>query len=245
MKYVVEMLSDRLDLIDEVASLDDQSWPVFLQNGDAKSWSHFYNELSDSVLVLTSNDKLIAAGFTVPLVWDGTTADLPDSIEEVLNRGLLVKRCNVQANTLVPIGALVDREARGQGLSSKILVEMKNFALGSNISSLVVPVRPMFKTKYPLQSIQEYAHWRNDDGFLYDPWLRVHERLGAEIIKITDCTLEVKSSLEKWSEWTNMVFPVSGEYVVKGALSPVIVDKENKQATYREPNVWMLHPMPN
>lgn len=245
MKYVVEVLSERLDLIDEVASLDDRSWPIFLQNGDAKSWCQFYRELSDSVLVLTSNDKLIAAGFTVPLVWDGTTSDLPSSIEDVLTRGLRSKRENVTANTLVPIGALVDREAQGQGLSSQILIEMKKFALESNLSSLVVPVRPTLKAKYPLQSIHEYVKWKNADGFLYDPWLRVHERLGAEIIKVADCTLEVRDSLDKWGEWTNMIFPVSGEYVVKGALSPVIVDINNAQATYREPNVWMQHPMPN
>ncbi|MDK9739338.1 hypothetical protein KI655_18750 [Vibrio sp. D404a] len=243
MKYEVNTLNKRDDLEFEVASLDDRSWPLFLQNGDAKSWQHFYDELSEYVLVLTQEEQLIAVGFTVPVIWDGNADNLPSSIEEVLLNGLKVKRNNLAPNTLIPIGALVDNKVQGQGLSSKVLVEMKKLATSLDISSLVVPVRPTKKAQYPLQSIHDYATWKNGDGYLYDPWLRVHEKLGAEIIKIAECTLEVTNSIENWESWTKMVFPVSGEYIVKGALSSVRVDKNKDTATYLEPNVWMLHPM--
>ncbi|MCG7497461.1 hypothetical protein MHO82_11340 [Vibrio sp. Of7-15] len=243
MEYKVSCLNDRKDLTTQVASLDDRSWPLFLQNGDAKSWSHFYDELSEYVLVLTQHDQVIAVGFTVPVVWDGKPENLPSSIENVLNNGLEVKRNNLEANTLIPIGALVDPASQGKGLSTKILIEMKKLALAMGLSSLVVPVRPTKKAQYPLQSIHEYATWKNSDGYLYDPWLRVHEKLGAEIINVVENTLEVTSSLEDWAQWTDMVFPTSGEYVVKGALSPVTVNTEKGIATYLDPNVWMLHPM--
>ncbi|ELR8704705.1 hypothetical protein V4T45_004336 [Vibrio vulnificus] len=243
MKYEVSSLIKRPDLINQVAALDNRSWPVFLQNSDVKSWSHFYDELSAYVLVLTQNEQVIAAGFTVPVVWDGNADKLPSSIEDVIQAGLSAKRGNHKANTLIPIGALVDSSMQGNGLSSKVLIEMKQLAISCGLSSLIVPVRPTKKSQYPLQSIHEYAQWRNEEGYLFDPWLRVHEKLGAKIIKVAECTLEVTNSIKNWSDWTDMVFPVCGEYVVKGALSPVRVDKNKDIATYLEPNVWMLHPM--
>lgn len=245
MKYEISTLTKKPELIDQVAALDNRSWPVFLQNSDVKSWTHFYDELSAYVLVLTQNEQVIAAGFTVPVIWDGKADNLPSSIEDVIQAGLRVKRDNLKPNTLIPIGALVDSSMQGNGLSSKVLNEMKQLAANLEISALVVPVRPTKKSLYPLQSIHDYVQWRNDDGLLFDPWLRVHEKLGAKIIKVTDCTLKVASSLENWSNWTDMIFPVCGEYVVKGALSAVRVDRKMNMATYLEPNVWMLHPMDN
>jgi hypothetical protein len=199
--------------------------------------------LSEYVVVLVQNNNVIAVGFTVPVVWDQKPEGLPQSIESVLQQGLALKKRGEQANTLIPIGALVDPKVQGVGLSSIVLKEMKKLAYGLGLKSLVVPVRPTKKAQYPMQSISSYANWRREDGYLYDHWLRVHERLGAEIIHIAQCTLTVRSDLSTWSKWTNMIFPVSGQYVVPGALSTVDVDKDLNIAVYREPNVWMLHPM--
>lgn len=243
MKYQVYTLSERVDLKDQLAALDNDSWPVFLQNSDAQSWTHFYESLSDYVLLLTIDDKVIAAGFTVPIEWDQTVANLPVGIEDVLQRGLIALRNTQQTNTLVPIGALVDSKVQGRGLSSIVLKEMKKLATSVGLDALVVPVRPTKKTKYPLQAIVSYAKWRQDDGYLYDPWLRVHEKLGAQIIHIAESTLTVSGNLSDWSKWTGMVFPTTGQYIVPGALAAVEVNKENNYATYHEPNVWMLHPM--
>ncbi len=243
MKYGVYSLKERHDLIQQVADLDDRSWPIFLQNGDAKSWKHLYDELADTVILFVNNDKVISAGFTVPIQWNNELTDLPASIEEILQRGLEIKYSNQEPDTLVPIGALVDKHYQGQGLSRAILIEMKKLAAKLNLSKLIVPVRPTHKSRYPLQSITEYTSWKNKDNQYYDPWLRVHEKLGAKIIKITASTLTVKGSLLDWSKWTNMVFPSSGEYVVPGALSTVNVDIVNNIAQYQDPNVWMQHPM--
>ena len=38
-------------------------------------------------------------------------------------------------------------------------------------------MRPSWKERYPLVSIERYAGWRRADGLLFDPWMRVHERL--------------------------------------------------------------------
>ena len=38
-----------------------------------------------------------------------------------------------------------------------------------------------------------------------------------------------------------MKFPESGEYVVEGALCPVLIDREKNLGTYIEPNVWISY----
>jgi hypothetical protein len=43
----------------------------------------------------------------------------------------------------------------------------------------------------------------------------------------------------QWEERTGLSFPVSGDYVVPGALAPVTFDREAGRGVYVEPNVWM------
>ena len=243
MDYEVYTLSERPDLIGKVASLDNRSWPVFLQNSDAANWHHLYEAFSDYTIILLSNEQVIGVGFTVPVKWSGGITSLPESINGVLEQGLDLLASQEQANTLIPIAALVEPSAQGEGLSARILIEMKSLAKRKGLTSLVVPVRPTYKAKYPLQSIQSYASWMREDGHYYDPWLRVHQKLGAKAIHIANCTLTVNGTIAQWTKWTNMIFPHSGQYVVPGALSTIEVDKAAGVGLYREPNVWMKHPM--
>lgn len=53
--------------------------------------------------------------------------------------------------------------------------------------------------------------------------------------------MTITGSVAEWEKWTGMRFPESGEYVVPGALRPVVVDLEEDLGLYEVPNVWMLH----
>ncbi len=53
--------------------------------------------------------------------------------------------------------------------------------------------------------------------------------------------LTVVGTVEEWENWTDMRFPASGEYVVAGALQPIIIDRANNVGRYEDPNLWMLH----
>jgi hypothetical protein len=103
-------------------------------------------------------------------------------------------------------------------------------------------VRPTWKHRYPLTSIDRYIEWRRADGELLDPWLRAHERMGAEILAVAPESMTIPGTIASWEEWTGMAFPDSGDYVVPGALVPVSVDRERDLGLYVEPNVWMRHP---
>ena len=106
---------------------------------------------------------------------------------------------------------------------------------------LVAPVRPSLKARYPLTPIERYAGWRRNDGLLFDPWLRAHERLGAEVLGIAEDSLIVEGTVAELEEWTGLALLESGSYVVPGALVPVEIDRERDHGVYREPNVWMRH----
>ena len=51
--------------------------------------------------------------------------------------------------------------------------------------------------------------------------------------------MRIEGTVREWEEWTGMVFPDEGEYVVPGALVPVRF--ADGRGVYVEPNVWMRH----
>jgi hypothetical protein len=92
------------------------------------------------------------------------------------------------------------------------------------LECLVAPVRPTLKACYPLQAAEDYARWTRPDGLPFDPWLRVHARLGAELLGVAEGSMVISGSVAEWEAWSGLAFPASGEYVVPGALVPVEVD---------------------
>jgi len=82
-------------------------------------------------------------------------------------------------------------------------------------------------------------HWTREDGLPFDPWIRLHSRLGAAILALAPRSLDIRGSVEEWESWTDMHFPQDGDYVVPGALVPVRF--EGGVGRYVEPNVWMRH----
>ena len=60
---------------------------------------------------------------------------------------------------------------------------MRAVAEEHGFEHLVAPVRPSWKARYPLVSIERYIGWTTKEGLPFDPWLRVHARLGAAIVR--------------------------------------------------------------
>jgi protein-tyrosine-phosphatase len=89
--------------------------------------------------------------------------------------------------------------------------------------------------------IERYMTWRRDDGSLQDPWLRLHERMGARMRPPAPKSYRIDGTVGEWESWLGMAFPESGDYVFPGGLSPLAIDREADRGTYLEPNVWMIH----
>jgi hypothetical protein len=182
-------------------------------------------------------DDLIARARTVPLRWDGTVEDLPDGIDGAIARGF----DEGGANTLCALVIMVPTALQGRGASRIALQGMIDIARAHGFGSLIAPVRPNWKERYPLTPIERYAEWRRDDGLLFDPWLRVHERLGAPVLKPEPHSLRITATVAEWEERVGMAFPETGEYVFPGGLATLAVDCERDVGRYWEPNVWMRH----
>lgn len=158
-----------------------------------------------------------------------------------MDRAIRARRNRETPNALSALAALVTASHQRRGLSTEILRSMRSLAEERGMRSLVAPVRPTLKSAYPLTPFERYVGWERDDGVPFDPWLRVHRRLGAEFLKLMPESLVVTGTVSEWEEWTGMRFPESGPYVVPGALQPVLMDLERDEGRYEDPNVWMRH----
>jgi GNAT superfamily N-acetyltransferase len=234
--------SERPDLVPRLGEVEDV-WPEFIHHtGEAFNalWGRVRREFPELQLVLYDDetDTLVGRGQTIPFRWDGTFDDLPDGVDGVVRR---VFEVGGEPTTLSALVAVVDPRYQGRGLSSLVIEGMRRLAGEHGLDALLAPVRPTLKEKHPSTPMEDYLTWRREDGQLFDPWLRVHERLGAEILGVCPGSLVVEGTVAEWEEWTGMSFPDSGSYVVAGALVPVEIDRARDVGSYVEPNVWMRH----
>ncbi len=206
-------------------------------------WPSLYTEFAGyQVVVCDGAGEVLAAGHSLPVFWDGTRDGLPAGLDGVLERG--VGGVPGGAPTVVSaLLAVVPPAHRGRGLSSVVLRAMKTIAAARGLGALIAPVRPTWKERYPLTPMERYAGWRRDDGLPFDPWLRVHYRLGARFVAVAPESMVIAGTVSEWEGWTGMRFPETGPYVVEGALQPVEMDLERDLGVYTEPNVWMRHPV--
>ena len=233
--------AERPDLAARVGELSDP-WPEFIHHANCNRLWHVMRERFPHfqlVLYDVDSERLLGRGQTIPVRWDGTPGDLPGGVDDAVEQGAAL--ADGEADTLCAIVAVLDAAAQGRGLSSLVIDGMREAATAGALKALIAPVRPTLKDRYPLTPIERYASWRRNDGSAFDPWIRVHERLGGQILGIAKRSMTVEGTVAEWESWTQMAFPESGEYVLPQALVPIAIDRERGRGTYVEPNVWMLH----
>jgi len=185
-----------------------------------------------------ATDQIVGRGRSIPLRWDGTLADLPSGIDAAGMRAVTER---AEPTALTALAAEVEVDLQGLGLSRVIIQAMAATARAAGLDSLIAPVRPSWKDRYPLTSIAAYAAWRRADGLPFDPWMRVHARLGASVLQPAPRSMEISAPVAEWEEWTGMLLPEPGQYVFPGGLAPLTVG--DGKGDYWEPNVWMHHPV--
>ena len=210
-----------------------RAWPeiVFHDEVSNANWGRLYEERPEFQFALVEGDRVLAEGNSIPV------AGMPAGWRDALRDGF----DQPDPDRLCAMAILIDPDAHGRGLSRLMLEHMRGLAAVRGWE-LVAPVRPTLKHRYPLTPMERYMHWRRDDGLLFDPWLRSHERVGAELVGVAPDSLVSEGTVAEFEEWCGLPFPESGSYVVEGALVPVEIDREADRGRYREPNVWMRHP---
>ena len=227
-----------------IASMQVPLWPEFMYH-DAVLERLFGRVISDYPEFQfyawdDEREEVVGVGNTLPATWDGRAETLPDDgIDAVVEARFSDDA--PRPTVLCALQILIAPEYRGRALSARMIQRMAEIGREHGLDTLIAPVRPNLKHSYPLTPMERYIEWRRADGSLLDPWLRTHERLGAEIAKVAPESSRVPGTVAQWEEWTAMVFPESGSYVVPGALVPVEIDRERDEGLYVEPNVWMVH----
>jgi hypothetical protein len=146
-----------------------------------------------------------------------------------------------EPNTLVVMGAMVRKDEGGRGWAGAILQALREEALGRGLVSVIAPVRPTLKQRYPLTPIETFTGWTRADGLPLDPWVRTHVRLGASVLGCAPRSQTITGSVAEWESWTGLDLPVSGEYVIPDGLALLSVDRDADTGIYHEPNIWMRH----
>ena len=131
--------------------------------------------------------------------------------------------------------------AKGSGVAAQLIEELRRTGVEHGLAEILAPVRPTRKHLYPLTCIEEYASWTRDDGLPFDPWLRLHVRLGGRIIALAPAAQTMTGTVAEWESWSKLALPASGDYIITNGMSPLNVDRESDLATYVEANVWVRH----
>ncbi|QRP50556.1 GNAT family N-acetyltransferase [Amycolatopsis sp. FDAARGOS 1241] len=203
----------------------------------AARWPEFF-------LVLLENDVPVARAAAIPVAFP--TDERPGLPDHGWDGALLWAAQDVldgrEPTTLVALEVTVAERARGRGVAALALTELRNRARNAGLARLVVPVRPTGKANHPFESIEDYVARRDERDRPVDPWLRNHERLGAQTVKIAPFAMTVTGTLEQWEQWTGVRLG-DGRTAVPGGIAPVLASVAQDLGVYVEPNVWVEHPL--
>jgi hypothetical protein len=234
--------SERPDLWEAVRQRDTfrDVWPEYNQHGNLtpRYFGSLIPKHADLQILFVDrrSQQVVARGRTIPFRWDGTLADLPGGIDAVGLRGV---DDSARPTALSALAAEVAPEYQGIGLSGFIIQAMTSLARSARLSPLVAPIRPSWKDRYPLIPIDLYATWKRADGLPFDPWMRLHHRLGGTVLRPEPLSMHISAPVANWETWTAMTFPSDGSYVFPGGLAPLTV--AGGVGEYWEPNIWILH----
>lgn len=237
--------SERPDLWQQARSdaLFNDVWPEYNLHGNDTPvyFGALVPRFADfqTLFVDRRSSAIVARGRAIPFRWAGSLEDLPLGIDAL---GLRAVGEDAPTTALCALAAEVALDVQRSGVSSLLIVAMAAVARAHGLSRLVAPVRPSHKDRYPITPIERYATWKRPDGLPFDPWMRVHARLGARIMRPEPRSLHIVAPVADWEAWTGMSFPDDGAYVFPQGLAPLTVT--DAMGEYWEPNVWMVHDVP-
>lgn len=227
----------------ELDALFAGGWPAFIEADDvaARHLPTVRLTFGDLEIALLQDRVLVAAGWGVPISWNGTAEGLPAGYSDTLARAITTHQAETRPNTLVVCAAQVRPDAKRTGLAAALLEGLIEIGRAAGLSQVIAPLRPTVKHRYPLTPIEDYASWTRADGSAFDPWLRTHLRMGARLLGTHPASQTFTGTVQQWQEWSGLDLPGDGAYVVPDALAPLHVDRVADLGTCTEPTIWVQH----
>jgi GNAT superfamily N-acetyltransferase len=229
-----------------VRGLTKEVWPEFMLHDQVANelWHELLDRFPEYQLALydTENRRVAGMANSFPLRWDGPFEDLPEGgWDWAFRKAVEDNKQGLSPNIHCAIQIILRSDYQGQGLSTPMVEAVRAVTKSKGLWSLIIPIRPSDKHKYPLTSLDDYITWTTEQGLPFDAWLRVHVRAGCKIIKVCHESKLIRGMRAEWERWTGMKFPQSGQYVIDGALNPMEMNAEKDEGAYIEPNVWIVH----
>lgn len=161
-----------------------ERWPEFIFHDPTPA---LYRDrinayFSDYDILLVQEGRVVAGGWGVPLPWNGKTAALPDGYNGALVASVEACEQRRPPNTLSIMAAVVAADRQGRALSVEVLKALIELAIKANLTRVIAPVRPTAKHEHPELTVGDYAARTGADGFSVDPWIRIHQQMGASIL---------------------------------------------------------------
>lgn len=238
-------LAERPELGAAIPGVLTSRWPAFMLAGHPGHGVDLVRLLSTvpqhQVLMIDTRDKLLGVGLSVPITWDRTVDGLPPGWDGAVAGAAQLLDRGTRPSAVASLSVTMTPAATGRGLAARMVGALKVAAAQAGTEALLAPVRPVLKAQYPLTAMADFLSWRTDDGQVFDPWLRLHLRLGGIQVGTAEHSLTLTGTVAEWQDWADLPLPASGEYVIPGGLVPLTVDRATDTGTYREPNVWVVH----
>ena len=240
-------LDDEPELAASIPTMVTASWPRPLLEGRP---DHVTDVMDLSVVrapqhqvVMVAGDQVLGVGLSVPLSWDGDTATLPQGWDGAVAAAAAFAERGAGEASAVCVLSITITDAGIRGLHRRILEGLKAAAGAAGAGALIAPVRPTLKDRYPLIPMEQYLRWRTPAGDAFDAEVRRHLDAGGRQAHVAEPSMTITGPVAQWEDWTGLALPGSGDHVIPGGLVPLQVDRATGTASYREPSVWIIHPV--
>lgn len=243
-RYAVKTRADSPELRKAAMAIEQAAWGALGFLNFTRAHFAFYQQLLEEhadcqlCLVDEATGYPVAVGNCVPLACDFNNLP-PEGWDWIVETA-----ANDRARPKNAIGALaisVPGIHRSKGLARRMIEEFRNLAIAKGLDGVIAPVRPSAKHRHPFLPMEEYLTWTDDQGRMFDPWLRSHLAAGGRIMRPAERSMVVEEPIGFWEMWSGRSFAATGEYAVDGALAPVAIELEQGVGRYVEPNVWFSY----
>jgi hypothetical protein len=210
------------------------NWIIFLDSGGAGA----------------SKGDLIGHGVAAQIYWDGTAENLPDGWQGSVRVSYQNEQVDhKEPNSLVGLFIFVEENYRKHGWAHNIIEEMKRVGERNRLPQLIIPLRPpsRYKKEYASMPMSEFAALKREDGQPLDHWVRLHVRLGAKVLGVSNTSHQHAFPLKDFhQQFPAPVIKQSGYTLVQqrdGGWYNVYADLERDFVLVNQGCVWVQHPL--
>lgn len=243
--FVIRSRAYSTDLRQAAVGIENAAWSKLGFLNYTKAHRELYDDLLETYadlqicLVDPETDLPVAAANCVPIP-DIRSGDLPQEGWDWLVETGSARR-ERPAKLLGALAISVPAEHQRRGFARLMIRALRELAEARGYEGVVAPVRPSAKSEHPCVPIDDYIGWKDDRGRVFDPWLRAHLGEGGRVVGPCERSMVVDEHIAFWETWAGRRLTHSGDYILDGALTPIVIDLEAQTGRYEEPNVWVTY----